>query len=178
MKGNRYLAAAAFFLGIVIANLWGEDLLANYGIVNTYCLKQYACADIEYHRLLYQIIWVRMWEIAAVLILGRIVSPKVLLFFLESILGISFGILMVSAITNLGVRGIVIVLGGVFPQWLFYLTSGGMFFYARMRRERYGRNDTPAEVAGYAAALLLFLIGILSEVYGNPVLWRQLLKNF
>ncbi len=177
MKWNRYLVAAAFLLGIVIANLCGEELLTTYGIINTYFLKQYAYADLDHERLFYQILWVRLREMAALLILGKIVPPKALLFFSESFLGISFGFFMVAAIANLGISGIAVVLGGIFPQWLCYLASGGLYFRARMGSGRYGRDNASAIVAGYAVSLLLFLIGILSEAYVNPALWQPLLKR-
>lgn len=178
MKWNGYLTAAAFFFGIVIANVWGKELLTTYGILNTYFLKQYAYANINYDRLLYRLLWVRGKEAAAVLILGKIFRTKVVLLFLECLLAATFGILLVVAVANLGARGIFIMLGGVFPQWLFYAASMLLFFSARIKKDTYSGKKIPGVAVGCTFALLLFLMGILSEAYVNPVLWQKILKKF
>lgn len=178
MKRNGYLLAAAFLAGILIANLWGKELLTTYGIFNTYFLNQYAYAKINYDKLLYQILWLRGKEIAAVLILERFFRAKAVLLLLECLLAAAFGILMVVAIANFGVGGVILVLSGVLPQWLFYLAGGAMFFSIRIREEPYLRKVSPGMFAGYALCLLFLMLGILSEVYVSPVFWQQILKKF
>lgn len=170
--------AAAFFAGILTANLWGKELLTTYGIFNTYFLNQYAYAKIDYDKLLYELLWFRGKEIAAVLVLERFFPAKAVLLLLECLLGVSFGILMVVAIANFGAAGIVPVLSGVLPQWIFYLAGGVLFFSIRIKEEPYLRNGTPGIFAGYVLCLLFFILGILSEVYVNPVLCQQILKKF
>lgn len=177
MKRNSYLMAAAFLFGIIIANLWGKELLTTYGIFNTYFLNQYAYAKIDYDRLLYQILWIRGKEVAAVLILGKIFQAKAVLLLLECLLAVTFGILMVVAIANFGAKGVILALGGVLPQWLFYLAGGAMFFAIRIKEEPYLGKSSPGIFAGYAISLLIFIFGILLEVYVGPVLWQQILKK-
>lgn len=178
MKWNRYLTVAAFLFGIVIANVWGKELLTTYGILNTFFLKQYAYANINYDRLLYRLLWVRGKEAAAVLILTKVFRAKAVLLFLECLLAVTFGILLVVAITNLGLRGIFMVLSGIFPQWLFYLAAIAIFFSARIKRETYSGKNIPEVIAECAFTLLFFLAGILLEVYISPVLWQYILKKF
>lgn len=172
------MATAAFLFGVVIANVWGKELLTTYGILNTYFLKQYAYANINYDRLLYRLLWVRGKEVAAVLILGKIFRAKIVLLFLECLLAATFGILLVVAVANLGISGILMMLGGVFPQWMFYTAFIIIFFSARIKKEDYSGKNIPGVIAGGIFAWMLFLVGILLETYVNPVLWQKVLKKF
>ena len=177
VKWCGYLILAAFFAGIIIANLWGSELLVTYGIFNTYFLNQFASANINYDKLLYEILCIRGKEIAALLILEHFWTAKGVLLLSECLLGVSFGILLVVAIANFGAVGPVSVFCGVFPQWLFYLSGGLLFFFMQIRKED-GRQGKAGEmVAGYLLCLLLFILGILAEVYINPVLCQQILRK-
>lgn len=185
MKQSKYLILVAFFAGIVLANLMGQELLVTYGILNTYFLEQYKYGTIGYDRLFGQIFLERLKVALLLVVAGNLVKGKLLFGITESVMAATFGFLLVAAITNLGMRGMIIVLCALLPQWVVYLTAIIIYFLFLMKREEspanYGRRGIQirhlSEYAViYMLLLLLVLVGILLETYVNPVFLRQILK--
>ena len=92
--------------------------------------------------------------------------------------------LMAAAVANLGIGGILILIGGTFPQWLFY--QADLFLYAESRAgmeqsARYGKIGKK-EAFSYGGMLLIFtvifLLGVIMESYVNPFLFDKILKIF
>lgn len=182
MRKNGWLIAAAFLGGILLANLSEKELLTTYGILNTYFLNQYSQHTINLDRLFCHVFFERMKAAFLLIVCGRLVGGAVFFVVVECLCSAAFGYLMVVAIVNLGVRGIAVILCGMFPQWLFYAAS--LFFYAMGRREeRYPvlqEGGLFQKVTVRAGALLvpalLLLLGIVTEGYLNPVFFGKMLK--
>ena len=96
----------------------------------------------------------------------------------------ALGFLMVAAITNLGIRGIAVVLGGIFPQWIFYQTDIMLYEKYRLSMENsvhYGKAHRKELVVNLGIKMILiiiFLFGIVTESYLNPYLFEKLLEIF
>lgn len=184
MKKKGWMILLAFLAGILLANLSGKELLTNFGILNAYYLEQYTAHGIDCDRLFCIVLLERMKAVLAIVILGKLVRGRNLFFIVESILGAMFGFLLAAAVTNLGLSGMAVMLGAMFPQWLFY--QADIFLYTKYRQEiettvRYGRTEAKKWMASVGVFLMFaitFLLGVLTESYLNPYLLDKILKIF
>lgn len=184
MKKKGWVILLAFLGGILLANLSGKTLLTNYGILNTYYLNQYTCHGIDCDRLFCLVLPERIKAALFVVVLGRFINGKYLFYVVESILGVIFGFLMVTAIANLGISGIVVILGGLFPQWIFY--QADIYLYGKFRAGVetwvWYKTARKKEVLQYLVFIMMFimilLLGVIAESYINPVFFDKILKIF
>lgn len=176
--------SAGFFGGILLANLSGKELLANYGILNSYDLSQYTCRNFDYDRLFCMVFLERIKGAFVIVVLGKLVRGKHLFYVIESALAAIFGVLMVVAISNLGVRGIAVILAGIFPQWIFYQMDIFLYAKCRLGMEKVVRHGSVAkrERLAYLGILMMLVVvlfaGIFAESYLNPPLFDKILKIF
>lgn len=184
MKKEGWMILLAFLGGILLANLSGKELLANYGILNSYYLNQYTCRNIDCDRLFCIVLLERIKGALCIVVLGKLIGGKYLFYVVESILGMILGFLLVVAFANLGIGGLLVVFGGMFPQWIFYQTD--IFLYAKCRlgmekSVRYG-NAAKKERFAYLGIFVIFvvilLLGVFAESYINPLLFDKILKIF
>lgn len=187
LKRSGYFALLAFLAGIVSANLMGQELLISDGILNTYYMEQYLQGSVDSTALFGRIFLERLQMILLLLVAGRLIRSKILFLLTEGVMAGTFGFLMVAAITNLGMNGILIVICALLPQWLFYLAALGLFFLFRMKWEkspaRYGSpgaqmRQASEHIVGYALLFFILLLGMMLETYLNPVIMKQILKLF
>lgn len=183
MKREHLVILIAFFGGIVIANLLEKDLLTSYGILNDYFLGQYSSQAIDGNRLFCHVLIERGKTAFIIFLLGRVINGRLFGVLMEGGIAATFGFLVVVAIVNLGVRGIAVSFGGLFPQWLFYLSA--IFFYVVCRREEgsviwriSSFGDIPMHLARRSIILLLVFAGIVAESFINPIFFGYILKIF
>lgn len=185
-KRLKYLFFGFFFIGILIANLFGKEKLAQFGIFNTYFLQQFEYARIDETDLFLYIIRERLPVLGFLLLFGmtEFWYPMHILFVSWS--GGAIGFLFVSALSNLGMKGILLVVLSLLPQYIFYFfmylvlletqsmmhgECGTGFTGGRMK------NKGKYFIAG-GLILLLAIFGILTETYLNPFLMKNVLKIF
>ena len=180
MRRDGWVVMLAFIAGILLANLLQRDLLTTYGILNDYFLRQYSYQAIDGNRLFCQVLLLRGKTAFIIFLLGRVLRGRGYCMLMESLLGVTFGFLAVVSIVNLGVRGIAVLLCGLFPQWIFYLCALFCHMACVQRREEEaesGRADrlTVCLTRGMLL-LLLTALGIVTESYVNPALFGFLVK--
>lgn len=181
MDKEQWAVLIAFFLGCILTNFWGRDLLATYGILNDYFLSQYSYYPRDSNRLLCHILFERGKAAFAIFLLGRVMQGKVFSLLMKSVASALLGFLLTASVISLGIRGIPICMCGLFPQWVFYVAV--LFYYANCRKDaeivweggRYAGNTYRHLVR----SILLFLgmmLGIVTECYVNPILLTYILK--
>lgn len=175
MQKERWVVLAAFLLGCVIPNMIGRDFLTTYGFLNAYFLEHYAYRAIDANRLFSRILMERSKTAFGVFLLGRAMPGALFSLLVCGSVGVTCGFLLTTAVINLGLKGILICICGLFPQWLFYFAA--LFYYADCRREAYygGVAGSGREYSfryWIRGTLLLFCIGtgMFAECYVNPVL--------
>lgn len=185
MKKNGWLVLVAFLAGILLANLSGKELLTTCGILNTYFLDQYAYSVIQYDSLFCSVFMERLKTVIILIMLGKILNGRGFAVVVESLAAAAFGFLMVVAIANLGVRGLVITLCALLPQWIFYLMAITLYASHQMNENYagvYGGSVQTKQISMHAGIcvmlVVLLLLGIVTESYLNPVLLKKLLKIF
>lgn len=186
MKKHGLLICIAFLFGIWLANMLSSEFLMNYGIFNSYYLNQYAYSTISYEDLSGSILWERGKMVFVLLLLRRSLNRELFWVLVESMLSALFGFLLTAAAICLGVAGIVVILAGLFPQWLFYLAA--FWVYLEMAEDnRYLPWNTQqgfftkfgfSEMIHMILIIVLFSVGVLSEIYLNPNILKLVLKIF
>lgn len=186
IKWLEYIFFGSFFLGIILANLCGKDSLEQFGVFNTYYLKQFQYAKIMDSDLLAYIMEIRV-PILGMLILTGMTSfwyPLQILFVVWN--GGILGFLCVSGIMNLGVGAILLMGTALFPQYIFYVLMYLILLktFSQLHDQKevcYMGQRTQKRfwllvVAGLIVAI--FLLGLLSEAYINPYLMKKVIKIF
>ena len=173
-KRNRVLlalVAAGFVAGLILMNMGKKALLENTGLLSEYTLILAVLSTT----------WLGLaatWTCAAWL-------------------GISFGMLVMASVLRYGLKGILLILVGVFPQILVYFPVAllllqwsyefctAMYFPSRASRGAFGSGE-PLEknqmirrkVVQFLFLLIVVIIGCILESYVNPKLVSNLLKIF
>ena len=165
---------ACFFAGILMANFLGADIFEENGSLTRYYLKQMQYAKIMPQELLWHICASRLPLFSGLLLLGSIPRGKLVHALFVAWSGFAYGYFCVMAICGYGVRGLILCVAALFPQFLLYVPVYlGLVELADCRdRKRRGWR--------YALAVLLLLTGvfagILLESYVNPIILQNLLK--
>ena len=181
MKKEQWVMIPAFLIGIILANLAERELFMTSGIFNTYYLHQYSWRMIDGNRLFCHILLERGRMAFLIFLLGQVMNGKMFSILMQGIIGVTFGFLAVASIVNLGARGILIAVGGLFPQWMFYLS--GIVYYINCRKEQYAIvpsgsrvGNLPAYLTRLVFLLMLLMTGIIAESYVNPLRFEYLAK--
>ena len=124
MKREWWIILLAFLGGIALTNFLGSELLTTYGILNEYFLQQYSYQTVDGSRLFCHVAVVRVQAALFLYVLGRAIDGRVFELLVKGLAAATFGFICVVAIVNLGARGMLVVLCGLFPQWIFYLAAG------------------------------------------------------
>ena len=176
----------AFVAGIFMANLMGREAVANAGILNDYFVEKFRYTDINAEHLFFYVLGERlpMMLLMLFLMFGALGLASGML--VLGWQGFSVGFMLSTGIAKYGLKGILLILCGLFPQYICYLLAyGGYFSLAVFLRQRshgeYFLEKKYAYGMGMLAGtllLLLFITGIFLESYVNPIILKNILKFF
>ena len=161
-----------FLIGILYANIVSKDYITSMGIFNDFFLNQYAQTDIGMAEYAWYIIRIRMMPVILLFALGctRFRKGVVVAFLLWT--GFSCGMIMTSAIMKMGVKGIVLCLLAMTPQFAFYIAG-----YVVLLWYLFSYPQSKWNLTKTVCFLLLLALGIVLECYVNPVLMKMFLKT-
>lgn len=186
VKWLEYVFFGSFFAGIILANLCGKESLGQFGVFNTYFLKQFQYARIQDGDLLAYIIETRTPILAIIILTGmtRFWYQLQILFVIWN--GGIFGFLCVSGIMNLGPKAIFLMVTALLPQYIFYVLMYLILLktFGQIHQSKevvYGSSKESNRfwllfVSGLVIAV--FLLGLLSEAYINPFFVKKIIKIF
>lgn len=178
---------ASFVAGIFAANLMGREAVSNAGVLNDYFIEKFQYAQVNGENLLFYIMRERL-PLLLLLFLLLFTSFGVLGgVFALGWQGFSVGFMLSTGIAKYGVKGMVLVLGGLFPQYLFYfpvyLLYCSLAVSLRQQLRGEGNGASPDRKVLYGMGLLalaillaMFAAGIFLESYINPVVLKNILK--
>ena len=181
----------AFALGILLANFMGKEKTAGVGILNDYFIEKFKYAGINRENLFFYIIGERLPEVLLLLLLAFSSLGIVVGLLNLGWQGFSIGFMVSAAIAKYGAGGFLIILGSLFPQYIFYMAvyAGccGLTVFLRGRFQNIvktgGINREQMRVLGMGTVaglflLLVFVTGIFLESYINPIFLKKILKFF
>ena len=161
-----------FCAGILYANLFAKDYIISMGILSEYFLNQYSADDIRIAEYLWYVARIRL---TPVFILGALGCTKrkkgaAAAFILWT--GFSSGLLFTSAVIKMGVKGIILCLIALVPQFLFYIAG-----YLALLWYLYTYPQIRWNLTKTVIFLLLMAVGILLECYVNPVIMQMFIRT-
>ena len=112
-----------FLLGILYVNLEAEQFAAGAGIFSEYFLKQYRAADILTGEYIWYLLQVRLLPFLVLLgsAFTKFRKAAVILFLIWT--GFSAGLLFSMAVLGMGVKGSILCIAGMLPQFLCWVAA-------------------------------------------------------
>lgn len=161
-----------FLAGILYANLTAGQYLAEPGIFSEYFLKQYASAEAAAPEYIVYLAGVRLLPFLVVtgLIFTRARKAVACAFLLWT--GFLGGMLLTMAVFSMGVKGIILCIVGMLPQFVLYVPAYVVLLWYAMTASIsvWNRQKT-------VFVVLMMSMGILLEGYVNPLLVKMFLKT-
>lgn len=171
-KNMAVFYMAGFFIGILYANIVSKQYVTASGIFSEYFLSQYAGIEVIAEEYIAYIIRVRVLPIIPIIILGQTKVRKPMVICWVVWLGFSSGMLLVAAIVQMGMKGILLCIIGITPQFIFYILSYSVllwYFYTYpISKWNYGKA---------VFVVLTMVLGMASEVYINPILMKMFINT-
>lgn len=165
------LFIVGFLAGIIYVNLMAGQYSGRSDLFSAYFLNQLQNMEVKTGEYLWYLLKARGIPLAIVILISRTRAKKagagIFLFWT----GISAGVLISTAILELGIRGSLLCVIGVFPQFLFYIPAILLILlYCWRWPQCHWERQKTLFVAG------MMVTGIFCELYINPVLLRVFLK--
>lgn len=201
MQINRYhiargqLPLGAIFLagvtaGILLMNLGRSILLEGTGLLDEYTLYHMKYMTVDSSALFYYVLHIRMKNVVLLVILATTYLGLPVCIGAAFWYGLSAGAFLAAAVIRYGLKGILLVLTGVFPHYLFYVPAMLILlgWCERLNRKIYFKHGMAEDAeregrrVGNLWKLLLSMgmlfFGCLLESFINPGLMAGLLKIF
>lgn len=168
-----------FLLGIILANLFKESQMNQYGVINSYFVQQLKYIEIRGGDFLVYIISKRLPLLIFLCVLGMTVLYRAVHGCFLAWAGFSLGFLCVAAIRNMGAGAVGLIVLSLFPHYLFYGAGYGILLHMqRQYQENFRKRPRLEWCAIWGVIVMFFLLGMLSEAYVSPPLCQFFLKNF
>lgn len=187
-----YLFLGSFLLGVLIMNMGDEVFISENGIFSQASISRLRYIEIDSGRFFRYVLKHRMGEGALLLLLSTtglgIFSVYVCIIWQ----GVLAGMTITTAIIRYGIRGMLLILGGMFPHqlllvpaeimllgWCYENCCRGHFSgkydlsYYKNRKQQYIR-----QAIGLLWIIVVIIIGCILESYVNPILIYDLVKFF
>lgn len=169
-------ATGSFYAGIFIGNFIcqsGSGAVCSGGRdFQRIFLKQYRAADILTGEYIWYLLQVRLLPFLVLLgsAFTKFRKAAVILFLIWT--GFSAGLLFSMAVLGMGVKGSILCIAGMLPQFLCYIPAYLIVVWYAYCYPRMQWNIQKSLVSGG-----LLLVGIVLELYVNPVLVGAFLKT-
>lgn len=159
------------FIGVCIVHFQKQSSYS--GVFGECFMNQYAFMEIDHEKMLRYIGSYRIRQYVMLVCCGALPMAAYLLAVLVTGMGAVWGsVISISAI-RLGMKGIVICVIGLLPQFLFYIPAFGWIVLWIWKQGKSRKKYIALSMAG----LLFLLFGILTEVYVNPLILQYFLRK-
>lgn len=165
------LFMTAFLLGILYVNIFAKHSVTELQVFSEYFLTQYAGLDVDAREYLLYLMRVRLLPFILVMVLTFTKIRKISAAAAVLWTGFSGGILLSLAAMNMGIKGILFCMVGIFPHFFLYIPA---YIVLLVYSWQYPRNQWNRQKTIFITAAML--AGILLETYVNPVLIKGFLR--
>lgn len=163
--------AVGFFLGIIYENIVSRDSVVLSELFFRSNLEHYLQTNIISEIYLWYVAKTRVFLLMIVCGLSYFRWKKLFVGLCLTLCGFFAGTVTVAAVIQLGIKGILLCIAGLFPQGIFYVMAYSMLFvyWFRYPDSRWNRTKL-------LFVILMFLMGIILEAYVNPVVVKMIIK--
>lgn len=188
-----YVFLFGFFVGAFFMNFWKNTFLTGSGFLDETMLYQIQSVQIDKPQLLRYLFGKRMSLCAGLVVFSTTYLGIVVTYGSICFMGLASGMLLAAASIRYGMKGIFLLLAGIFPQYILYVPvfwflfnwcyeiCAVMYFPARIYELNLYQNKKKYILERSVRLLLLLTLlmaGLLLECYINPFLLQGILKFF
>ena len=187
-----YLFFGSFLLGVIVMNMGNETLLSEDGIFSMSSINRLKYIEIDSGRFLRYVLKHRIGEGLALVLLSTTSFGAVSVYICILWQGLLAGMTITAAIIRFGIRGFLLLLGGMFPHQLLLIPAEIMLLgwcYERCSKERLPESYMSSYTGSRKQRFLrqgimlmwisiVILIGCILESYVNPILISDVVKIF
>lgn len=154
-----------FLLGILYVNLVMKKYTAHAGIFSDYFLQQYPHVDIVTGEYIWYLLKIRCVPFLVLMGLAFTKMRKISSVAFLVWTGFSGGLLLSTAVLGMGIKGSILCVVGILPQFIFYIPAYMVIIWYGYT---YPKNQWNAQKSIFISFMLF--VGIMLEVYVNPLL--------
>ncbi|MDO4304510.1 MAG: stage II sporulation protein M [Bacillota bacterium] len=187
-----YLFLGSFLTGVLIMNMADDILLGEEGIFSTTSINRLKYIEIDEGSFFRYVLRQRMGGCIVMLVLSTTVLGMIAAYAVVLWQGIMTGMVITAAAIRYGIKGILLILGGMFPHQCLLIPAGVMLLgwclenYSRIHICGKGvapcfrnkRQQFLHQGLSLMWILLVLFIGCILESYVNPILICDLVKIF
>ncbi len=162
-----------FLLGIIYVNFIARRYMAEPGIFSDFFLNQFQSVHVEAREYIWYLLRLRAVPFLALAGLSFTKAGKASAVLFLVWTGISGGILISTAVLNLGIKGSLLCIVGLFPQFLLYIPAYVvlLWYCYTVPQTHWNRQKT-------VFVSLTMAVGMILEMYVNPILVKAFLSVF
>ena len=166
-----FYLAVGFFVGILYENIVSRRYGLSIDIFQTYFLQQYKQTEIVAEKYLGYVLKARVVPLMGLCVLACVRWKKILAGVSVCWTGFLAGVMMVSALMQLGAKGVLFCMVAMFPHIICYGLAYGILlsYFYRYPKARWNYAKT-------VFVILVMFIGILLETYLNPLLMKLVIQ--
>lgn len=185
------LFLAGVVLGVMIMNLGKGMLLENTGLLDEYTLYHMKYMTVSGNVLFWYILGQRLKEAVFLTVMAVTGLGLAAVCGMCGWYGMAVGMFLSASVLRYGIKGILLALTGLFPQYLLYIPAVVLLLVSceKMCRRLHfrgsgnmtggpGRRNLSGLWLRFPAAILLMVLGCILEAYVNPHFLFILLKRF
>lgn len=192
-KELAVIAAVGFVAGLVLMNMGKKALLYNTGLLSEYTLYDMKYSGVDKHAFFLYLLQKRVGTALILAVLSTTWLGLAAAWTGTAWLGVSFGMLVMASMLRYGLKGILLILAGVFPQILVYFPAALLLlqwscefctaiYYPERLQEFHEMKDKSQLLRKKALRFPILIgalvFGCLLEGYINPGIIAGLLKIF
>lgn len=159
-----------FFVGVICQNIISRNHIFMSEVFSRSNLERYRGVSVIEKEYLWYVVKTRAVMLCLIWLLGKLKWKKLYVLACLGISGFFFGVLLVTATIQLGMKGILLCLVGVLPQAIFYIAA-----YTMLWTYWYRYPDSRWNHAKTLFVLMTYLVGILLETYVNPIVVKLII---
>lgn len=159
------LLVVGFLFGVIYENLISKNQVVTTEIFLKSNLQRYLQTDVIAEKYFWYVIKDRVIFLLLICVLSCVKWKKIFVALCLLLTGFFTGTFCVAAVLQLGIKGLLLCFAGLFPQMLFYGFLYWMLFvhWFHYPERQWNRTKT-------LFTIILFVIGIILEVYVNPII--------
>lgn len=161
-----------FFVGIIFANLCIAKINILDSVFNDYFLQQYKDIEVITEEYIFYLVRARIIPFIILFVLSLTVLRKMSVIASIVWTGFASGLVLSTAVICRGIKGILLCIISLFPHILFYLPA-----YIVLMWYSYTYPKTKWSVSKTTFAIVVLFLGIITELYINPILLESFVKR-
>ncbi len=165
------LYLTGFFVGIIGTNIESKKIILYSGIFSETFLNQYRQVNIEPEKYLWYVVRIRLFPVILLGTLGCTHFKKVIVAVFLGWTGFLSGTGVTLAILKMGVKGLLLGIVSLTPQFIFYISGYSIMLWYLYQYPNVRWNGSKT-----IAVCLALLTGVVLETWVNPFLIQLFIR--